>query len=327
MDELLQEYVDSRGATLRVDRAASVIRGVKLLGIESRNGRKYLPAALSAAAGLYEGAKVNINHPKGHPLSARDYQDRLGAIRSVAVRGGVGLFGDLHFNPKHALAEQLMWDAEHAPENLGLSHNVEARTARQGNETVVEAILKVQSVDLVADPATTRSLFESSGAGSATAFAGASGDPPQIVSAALAGLTLAELRRQRPDLVELMQEQLDHEVRALREELDALRAQRAVGERRVAIRQLLSEFRLPDPDLADAAGRAIVSQTFVESLLAAPSDSAMRRLVEERAALVSHAARWSEPAGERRPQSREQQHCNSLLPAVEDAASFALSIR
>ena len=52
-------------------------------------------------------------------------------IRDVKA-GGEGLFADFHFNPKHALAEQLLWDAEHAPENVGFSHNVEARTARRG---------------------------------------------------------------------------------------------------------------------------------------------------------------------------------------------------
>jgi hypothetical protein len=71
-----------------------------------------------------------------------------------------GLRGDFHFNPKHALAEQLIWDAEHSPENVGFSHNVEARTSRRDGKVVVEEITRVQSVDLVADPATTRGLFE-----------------------------------------------------------------------------------------------------------------------------------------------------------------------
>ncbi|MCI0493296.1 MAG: hypothetical protein L0Z07_10210, partial [Planctomycetes bacterium] len=134
MPEMLQEYVDSASVPLRVDRAVGIIRGVKLLGMRSRNGRRYRPDALRAAASLYEESKVNINHPKGHPLSPRDYQDRLGVIRDVRFRAGDGLFGDLHFNPKHALSEQLVWDAEHAPQNVGLSHNVLARTARSGNE-------------------------------------------------------------------------------------------------------------------------------------------------------------------------------------------------
>ena len=160
MPESIQEFVDSAGARLRVDRERGVLRGVKLLGIESRNGRRYREDALRQAAALYEGSKVNVNHPRGGPLAPRDYQDRIGVVRGVEFRTGEGLFADLHFNPKHRLSEQLIWDAEHEPANVGLSHNVLARTARDGATTVIEAITKVQSVDLVADPATTRGLFE-----------------------------------------------------------------------------------------------------------------------------------------------------------------------
>ena len=46
MSELLQEFVDSGSQRLRVDRAAGVIRGVKLLGLNSRNGRRYREDAL-----------------------------------------------------------------------------------------------------------------------------------------------------------------------------------------------------------------------------------------------------------------------------------------
>src|SRR5262245_29960955 len=164
MSDLLQEFCDSRGVPLRVDRTGGVIRGIKILGLHSRNGREYLPEALSRAVGLYEGAKVNVNHPKGHPLAPRDYQERMGVIRNVQHRAGQGLFADLHFNPKHDLSEQLIWDAEHAPENVGFSHNVEARLSRRGERAVVDDILRVHSVDLVADPATTRGLFESAAA-------------------------------------------------------------------------------------------------------------------------------------------------------------------
>src|SRR5581483_9249417 len=78
MDETLHEFFDSRGVNVRVDREAGVVRGVKILGLESRNGRTYLPAALAGSIRLYEGAKVNVNHPKGHPQAPRDYQDRIG---------------------------------------------------------------------------------------------------------------------------------------------------------------------------------------------------------------------------------------------------------
>lgn len=159
-EQAVQEYVQSAGRTLRVDAGRGVLRGVKLLGLRSRNGRRYEESALRRAIGLYEGSKVNVNHPERDPLAPRDYRDRLGIVRNVRVKAGQGLFGDLHYNPSHPLAEQLAWDAEHAPENVGLSHNVLARTRRDGQEIVVEAITRVQSVDLVADPATTAGLFE-----------------------------------------------------------------------------------------------------------------------------------------------------------------------
>lgn len=159
-EQAVQEFVQSTGESLRVDRARGVLRGVKLLGLRSRNGRRYEEGALRKAIGLYEGSKVNVNHPERDPLAPRDYRDRLGIVRNVRVEAREGLFGDLHYNPSHPLAEQLAWDAQHAPENVGLSHNVLARTRREGGEVVVEAITRVQSVDLVADPATTAGLFE-----------------------------------------------------------------------------------------------------------------------------------------------------------------------
>lgn len=162
--EAVQEFVQSTGRTLRVDAGRGVLRGVKLLGLRSRNGRRYEEGALAKSIGLYEGAKVNVNHPARDPLAPRDYRDRLGVVRNVRMEAGAGLFGDLHYNPSHTLAEQLAWDAEHAPENVGLSHNVLARTRREAGEVVVEAITRVQSVDLVADPATTSGLFEQEGA-------------------------------------------------------------------------------------------------------------------------------------------------------------------
>ena len=161
--EFFREFhsVDVAVRANQVDSAMGVIRGVKILGLQSRNNRTYLPEALARGAALYEGAKVNVNHPKGAASGPRDYQDRMGVIRNVQQREGAGLFADFHFNPRHALAEQLLWDAEHAPENVGFSHNVEAKTSRsKDGRTIVEEILRVESVDLVADPATTRGLFE-----------------------------------------------------------------------------------------------------------------------------------------------------------------------
>ena len=312
MTDMLQEFCDSRGVAMRVDRQAGVIRGVKVLGLESRNGRCYLPETLAQAAPLYEDAKVNVNHPKGNPAGPRDYQDRIGTIRYVSLHDGEGLFGDFYFNPKHALAEQLMWDAEHAPENVGFSHNVEARVGRRGERVVVEAITRVQSVDLVADPATTRGLFEASAAAD--------------TAAAAAPATLEDLRRDHPELVESVGRLQAAEISRLKQEVDRLTALEAVRQKRDLARRLLLEFELPDPETADPSARVVVSGRFLESLLAAPDEQAMRCLVEERAQLVRAIAGRdaARTAANARPQSRDQ----SLVYAAGelDATSFVEAI-
>ena len=361
MSDMLQEFCDSRGASMRVDAQAGVIRGVKVLGLESRNGRTYLPETLAQAVRLYEDAKVNVNHPKGNPAGPRDYQDRIGTIRGVAMRAGEGLFGDFHFNPKHALAEQLIWDAEHAPENVGFSHNVEARTSRRGDRVVVEAILRVQSVDLVADPATTRGLFESAevsgrggGEGDSLIFAEAKiGTVPveaktgAIPAEAAKPLSLDDLKRDYPELVESIGREQAAELDRLRREVERLAAIEAACRKDAMARRLLHEAGLPCP--GDTKGdRPIFVETkigtvpgtkmgtvplaevvcggrFFESLLAAPDERAMRQLIEERSRLVrllsGGQTSGGAPAG---PQSREQHLVYGLM--AFDAKSFVEAI-
>lgn len=300
MTETLQEFFDSRGVPMRVDLQAGVIRGVKILGLQSRNGRTYPPETLTRAAQLYEDAKVNVDHPKGHPGGPRDYRDRIGVIRNVVGRGEAGLFADLYFNPKHALAEQLVWDAQHAPENVGFSHNVQARTARRGDRVIVEAITKVQSVDLVADPATTRGLFESA--------VDEGNDEADPGDGPAEGLTIEGLRRDRPDLIEELCREQAAEIGRLRAEVQRLEVLEANHRKRTAIRRLLSEFNLPDPDTPDPRARAVVGDRFLESLMAAEGEQAMRSLVEERAALVSSLGGVCPPPApvDRKPLSRDQ---------------------
>jgi len=323
MNETLQEFVDSRGVSVRVDRQAGVIRGAKILGIESRNGRTYLPEALAEAARLYEEAKVNVNHPKGNPLGTRDYQDRIGVLRGVTARPEEGLFADFHFNPKHALAEQLIWDAEHMPQNVGFSHNVQARTARRGDRVVVEAIMKVESVDLVADPATTRGLFESASNPAESGSTRSTQDQPR---SELAEATLEELNKQRPDLVEAITQEQADEIARLQAEVDRLEAAESLLKKRLVVRRLLSEFKFPDPELAEGWARSIVSERFLESLLGAPSEEAMRQMVEERAALVRGAAeRHAETARlDPRPRSRDQHQVYGAGPT--DLNTFVKAI-
>ena len=307
MAEMLQEYCDSRGVAVRVDRRGGIIRGVKILGVESRNGRTYLPAALAEAARLYENAKVNVNHPRGNPSSPRDYQDRIGAIRNVVVRSGEGLFADLHFNPKHSLAEQLAWDAEHSPENVGFSHNVEARCARRGDRVMVEAITRVQSVDLVADPATTRGLFESAA------------ERPEDGDDAQAEANAAGPEQDVVDADDGTEQSVENELEQLRGEVESYRAADARRQRRKAAEWLLGECRLAAPELEDLGARGVDNERFIELLLAAPDERMMREMVEERAQFARAMI-----GVESRPRSRDQHQLYASAP--DGAKSFVEAI-
>lgn len=292
MNETLCEFVDSRGAQMRVDRQQGIVRGVKVLGLVSRNGRVYLPTALERAAPLYEGARVNVNHPPGDPLSARDYRDRVGSVQAVSYRAGEGLFGDLHYNPKHALAEQLAWDAEHGGENVGLSHNVEARVSRQEGRLVVEEIIRVHSVDLVASPATTRGLYEQARDEGQTSAEGTTEET-------------AGLRR---------------DVARLNEELRQARQWRLAA-------QLVWDARARWEAADEETARAALDAGLVESAAQAADEPAVRRMVEERVRLVQSLVRRRKASDEPSPQSAAQRVWEGEPRRPMDGAEFARAIR
>lgn len=145
----------------KVDRGAGVIRAVKILGKQSRNGRMYTDEALAQAAGLYEGVCVHIDHPEAHTLGGdRKFADGFGYLQGVR-RQDDGVYGDLVFLKSHTLAEQICESAEKMPRQFGLSHHAEGYVTTQDDKTIVEGIARVFSVDIVRNPATNRGLFES----------------------------------------------------------------------------------------------------------------------------------------------------------------------
>lgn len=146
----------------RVDADNGIVHNAKILGLKSRHGYTYSPRAAKEAIPLYEGAAVNIDHPnRATPGASRSYRDRFGYFKNVKFVEGDGLRGEFRFNPKHAIAPQFIWDAQNNPKACGFSHNAKGPLTQRGNgELVCESIEAVRSVDLVADAATTASLFE-----------------------------------------------------------------------------------------------------------------------------------------------------------------------
>lgn len=157
----LREDFAQAGRPLRVNRDLGIIYGVKICGLESINGRKYTLDALRQAAPLYEGVMVNVDHPEDDPDETRSSYDRFGKLQRVRVKQD-GLYGDLHFLTSHTMAKRICEDAEKGLGLFGLSHNATGRGESDANGVqLVQEITAVRHVDLVADPATVNSLFES----------------------------------------------------------------------------------------------------------------------------------------------------------------------
>lgn len=154
--------VESSGSSNRmvVDRENGIIRGVKVLGLISDNGRQYLPSAVKAAQKMYEGVKVNIDHP-AHADDSRSATDRFGKLINIHFVEGEGLYGDLEFLTTHPMAARICEAAERMPDAFGLSHNAQGEGDEKDGIFVVSKIVEVRHVDVVADPATTKSLSES----------------------------------------------------------------------------------------------------------------------------------------------------------------------
>lgn len=144
-----------------VDRENGVIRGVKVLGRISRNGREYSDNAMNDGARIYEGLRVNVDHPdRKNPSMERRFVEGFGELRNVVKRDD-GVYGDLHFKRSHPQAELVCESAERFPKSFGLSHNAEGSLVRRSGKMVVESLTSAESVDIVGKPATNEGLFES----------------------------------------------------------------------------------------------------------------------------------------------------------------------
>jgi hypothetical protein len=141
-----------------VDRENHIVHGVKVLGFTSANGRIYDFAAVKEAIQKYEKAPVN----KDHNMEEPSFSDRLGWLENVTLQKD-GLYADFHYNPHAEGIESFLWFAEHnGLGDVGFSHLVSGKYSvdPDGTERITR-IDKVKSVDLVANPATTKTIFES----------------------------------------------------------------------------------------------------------------------------------------------------------------------
>ncbi len=144
----------------RIDKKLGIIYDVKVL--TEHGNRSYPQSTRQHAVKLLEGAKVNINH--AHKIGNREVklEDRFGKLMDVRDYPD-GTRANLHYDITDPRARKVEYFAEKMPELLGFSiHGKGNCSPIPGTlRETCDEIVSIQSVDLVADAGSTKSLFES----------------------------------------------------------------------------------------------------------------------------------------------------------------------
>ena len=302
-----------------VDREQHVIRGVKVLGSISANGRVYTAEAMTKALPLYEGATVFLDHVSD-PRQNRSVRDDFGTIVNVRLKEDA-IFGDLAYNPHHPNANQLLHWAENNNRKVGLSHSVEGRHTAKNGKQFVEEIYKVHSVDLVRNPATTSGLFESKENMEIKDVEGLKAAVAAVLENAeldLSGMAKALCDLAHPLLpAEPAEEKKDEEpkpeedeakkesIEALKEQVAELTKQIKQFERKDKINGLLKEAKIE------------VTDKFFNVLMEQESDSAITTLIEDN----------KNSATAQKPVSKHQHQIQESAEGVKDAKDFASRLK
>ena len=146
------------GEGYRLDAAEGVAYGVAVCGKVSANNRDYPDDVRDRDKALYDGVQVYIDHQDGE----RKVREWFGEIRNPRTRvSDRKTIGDHHYPKNSQFTAEYEERAEKFPGSLGFSHVAVCETKRVNGRESITAIKKVHSVDLVARPATNKSLFES----------------------------------------------------------------------------------------------------------------------------------------------------------------------
>lgn len=158
---------------ITVDKTACIAYALKIQGTHSRgpNGkvkRIYTDEALSKAvrAGLYENIVVNFtpHTQEAQKLGAKDSRpasETLGKVINTRFVAGEGVIGDIKYLKTVPFSATFVEACEEMPDIWGFSPILDgAYEMRDGIQYVTE-IVNVKCLDLVRNPATTKSLAES----------------------------------------------------------------------------------------------------------------------------------------------------------------------
>lgn len=149
----------------QVDRDHYVVRGVKVLGLESRNNRKYERSGVTEALERYEDAPLKTDHPKSEREArlAQSVLKTFGWLKNCRLESD-GMYADAHLMRSHDFSERFMEVAERNPKVFVLSHNVDGDgyICNRTGKHIIESIPTVRSVDVVeyGRGGTNTSIFE-----------------------------------------------------------------------------------------------------------------------------------------------------------------------
>lgn len=139
-----------------------IFRDVKILGQKSKNKRVYTEQAMAGAVELYEGKTVYISHAQKGVVH-RPALERFGRLENVRFdKTKKQIRGDLvYLETQQQMTSMVKEDLDRKLGFFGLSHVADGEFHRNKEGTqVVTKITKVDTVDLVSDPATATSLRE-----------------------------------------------------------------------------------------------------------------------------------------------------------------------
>jgi len=156
--QLLIEPIDLTEAVINAD--TRTVRQRLIRVGQSLHGHTYTEESLRRAVNLFEGVKTYANHPLKSEIKdrgTRNLRELTGWIENVTFEND-GLYGTRHFTENQAgediykLVKQVV--ERTAPLTLvGCSINAFGKARRRDNETIVESIDIVSSVDDVDNPA------------------------------------------------------------------------------------------------------------------------------------------------------------------------------
>lgn len=248
-----------------------VVKNVVWLGAKSKNGYQYTEDAMKAAVPKFENIPLFLNHPGF--MAGRD-------IGSLAGKGVKAKFedgrikGEAHLLPD-AQGQKFQNIARHMPEVAGMSQVAEGKKEIRGGKTFVHEITKVHSVDLVASPATTKSMFEDELRRK---------ELERKTTMDLTEATIHDVKGKLPQVAaELVAEgasSRDVEIDTLTTERDSLKAEVDGMKTKVAEAELSQKVTdmLTESDLTDEQ----VSDTFRKALTLAEDDDMRKAMIADR---------------------------------------------